>query len=476
LGAGYYVGPMVDTPWQGDACSLVDEFRAGRRSPSEELNATLAAVEASDLNAIPFTDPEPAMASASSADVSMPFGGVPMAIKELDQVKGWPDTGASVPFKDNIATETSTNAGRIRDRGGAVLFGQSAASEFGGINCTRTVLHGATHNPWKHGHTPGGSSGGAAAAVAGGLMTLGTSGDGGGSIRIPAGFTNLVGLKATFGRIPLSPSAEYGNLTVAVGCVSRSVRDTARWFDVTNGHDPRDPLSLAPVSGWEQGLGTNGDALKGKRVAIVANWGGATVSPVMWELLNEAALNLIDDCELVQVDELDTKLPNMGAAWSISGMMSLRNRLGDLWPDCADDLTPEIAFGLSRTDGLYNGVARGRIEKRRTELNQAMAKIFDPNNGGVDFILTASNPDIAFAAEGPLPDTFGGIEAGLANNGLLTFPCNLHGNPGISIPAGFLDGLPIGLQAIGPHFSEPLLLELAHTVELNRPWPLTVNA
>jgi aspartyl-tRNA(Asn)/glutamyl-tRNA(Gln) amidotransferase subunit A len=467
---------MVDTPWQGDACSLVDEFRAGRRSPSEELSATLAAVEASDLNAIPFIDPEPAMASASSADVSMPFGGVPMAIKELDQVKGWPDTGASVPFKDNIATETSTNAGRIRDRGGAVLFGQSAASEFGGVNCTRTVLHGATHNPWKHGHTPGGSSGGAAAAVAGGLMTLGTSGDGGGSIRIPAGFTNLVGLKATFGRIPLSPSAEYGNLTVAVGCVSRSVRDTARWFDVTNGHDPRDPLSLAPVSGWEQGLGTNGDTLKGKRVAIVANWGGATVSPVMWELLNEAALNLIDDCELVQVDKLDTKLPNMGAAWSISGMMSLRNRLGDLWPDCADDLTPEIAFGLSRTDGLYNGVARGRIEKRRTELNQAMAKIFDPNNGGVDFILTASNPDIAFAAEGPLPDTFGGIEAGLANNGLLTFPCNLHGNPGISIPAGFLDGLPIGLQAIGPHFSEPLLLELAHTVERNRPWPLTVNA
>ena len=467
---------MVDTPWQGDACSLVDEFRSGRRSPSEELSATLAAVEASDLNAIPFIDPEQAMASAASADVSMPFGGVPMAIKELDQVEGWPDTGASVPFKDDIATETSTNAGRIRDRGGAVLFGQSAASEFGGINCTRTVLHGATHNPWKHGHTPGGSSGGAAAAVAGGLMTLGTSGDGGGSIRIPAGFTNLVGLKATFGRIPLSPAAEYGNLTVAVGCVSRSVRDTARWFDVTNGHDPRDPLSLAPVSGWEQGLGTNGDALKGKRVAIVANWGGATVSPVMWELLNEAALNLIGDCELVQVEGLDTKLPNMGAAWSISGMVSLQNKLGDLWPDCADDLTPEIAYGLSLTDGMYNGVARGRIEKRRTELNESMAKIFDPNNGGVDFILTASNPDIAFAAEGPVPDTFGGIEAGATNNGLLTFPCNLHGNPGISIPAGFLDGLPIGLQAIGPHFSEPLLLEMAHTVERNRPWPLTVNA
>ena len=111
-------------------------------------------------------------------------------------------------------------------------------------------------------------------------------------------------------------------------------------------------------------------------------------------------------------------------------------------------------------------------EQRRTELNHAMARIFDPADG-VDFVVTASNPDVAFDADGPLPSVFGGLEAGRGNNGQLTFPANLHGNPAISIPAGSIDGLPIGLQIVGRHFSEPLLLDLALTMERNRPWPLT---
>ena len=166
-----------------------------------------------------------------------------------------------------------------------MLAGQTTASEFGGVNVTRTVLHGTTSNPWQLDRTPGGSSGGSAAAVAGGLLTLATGGDGGGSIRIPAGFCGLVGLKSTFGRIPLSPNAKYGNLTVTIGCLARSVRDTARWFDVANGHDPRDPLSLPRVEGWEAGLGTLTDQLQGLRVAVVADWGGAVVSPMMWDVL-----------------------------------------------------------------------------------------------------------------------------------------------------------------------------------------------
>lgn len=457
---------MGDTPWQGDACSLVEEFRAKRRSPREEVEATLAAVAASGLNAVSHVDAERALTAAETADVSLPFGGVPIGVKELDSVEGWPETEASAVFAGRVAHHTSIPVERIMKKGGAVPFGLTTASEFGGVNLTRTVLNGATRNPWNPDRTPGGSSGGSAAGVAGGLFTLATAGDGGGSIRIPAGFTGLVGLKATYGRIPRGPRSQYGNLTVTVGCVSRSVRDTARWFDAANGHDARDPLSLPRVEGWEAGLGST--PVRGLRVAIVDNWGGAVVSPAMWTVLLESAEHLVRVAGLVRTDDVDTELPRMGRAWSLSGNLEIEAMLGDLWPACADQLTPEIRAGMQLAQGLYDSTARARLEERRALFNERMAQIFTD----VDLVVTASNPDVAFDAEGPLPSVFGGIKAGARNNGVLTFPCNLHGNPGISVPAGFVDGMPVGLQVIGRHHSEPILLELAHLLERERPWPL----
>lgn len=460
---------MGDTPWTGDACGLVEEFRAGRRTPLEELRATYDAIGSSRLNAFCHLPRDEAEAAAAAADVSLPFGGVPIGVKELDQVEGWPDTEACVVFADRVATHTSFTVDRLR-RAGGVLAGLTTASEFGGVNVTRTVLHGATHNPWQLGRTPGGSSGGSAAAVAGGLVPIATGGDGGGSIRIPAGFTGLVGLKGTFGRIPRGPRAEIGNHTVSYGPMARSVRDTARWFDVCNGHDPRDPFSLARVEGWERGLGTHAESLRGARVVFAPDWGGAVVSPAMWDQLEEYGMHLVDELGLTRV-EVDTFLPSMGAAWSISGMISIAAELGDAWPGCADVLTPEMRAGLELAPQRYGIEARAKIERRRMELNHRMAEIFDPADG-VDFVITASNPDVAFDAEGPLPASFGGIVAGAGNNGRLTFPANLHGNAAISIPAGTLDRLPIGLQVVGRHFSEQALLDLALTMERSRPWPL----
>lgn len=479
-GYGRQMDRTSDAPWQGDACSLVEAFRRGERSPLEELTAVVSAIERSDLNA--FVQHrlderiEQATHAARRADISKPFGGVPIGVKELDQVEGWPDTRACTVFRDDIAPHTGTNPGRARDLGGAVLVAQTTASEFGGVNLTRTVLNGVTHNPWQHDRTPGGSSGGSAAAVAGGIVTLATGGDGGGSIRIPAGFTGLIGLKATYGRIPLTPAAGLGAMTVTHGCLSRSVRDTARWFDVCNGRDPREPLSLERVEGWENGLGSHLDVLRGARVAVVADWGGAVVSPVMWEVLEAAADELIADVGMVRVDTVDTSLPRMGTAWSVANSVGLVDRLGPHWPECADDLTPEIRLSMQlamdHPGARYGADARIKLERRRTELNEAMARIFDTTAGGVDFVITASNPDVAFDATGPLPSVFGGIEAGARINGRLTFPANLHGNPAISVPAGTLDGLPVGLQIVGRHFSEPLLLDLALTMERERPWPL----
>ena len=454
--------------YQGDACGLVDEFRAGHRHPVEEMQASIAAAEANKkagLNAFSFIDPERALAAAARADVDLPFGGVPLAVKELESVAGWPDTEASVAFANRRGSHTSLQVERLTREGGMIPYAMTTASEFGGVNVTRTLLNGSTHNPWQHGRTPGGSSGGSAAAVAGGLCTIATAGDGGGSIRIPAGFCGLVGLKSTYGRIPRAPMHYLGNLTVSTGCVSRSIRDTARWFDIANGHDARDPLSLPRVSGWEDELGTID--LGGLRVAVVDDWGGATVSPAMWSVLEDAADWLIRTTGMRRVDDVDTKLPSMGAAWSISGMISIREELGDLWPGCADDLTPEIRMGLQFTEGLYGSQARHKIETRRGALNERMAEIFR----NVDIVMTASNPDVAFAADGPLPDTFGGIVAGANNNGRLTFPANLHGNPAISVPAGTVDGLPVGLQIVGKHFQEQVLLEIGLAMERSRPWP-----
>ena len=453
--------------WTGDACSLVEAFRRGERSPVEELEATYAAIAASDLNAFGHLDPERARERARAADVSKPFGGVPIGVKELDQVAGWPDTEACVALSDLIAQHTSVMVQRLEDAG-AVLVGQTTASEFGGVNVTRTVMHGATHNPWQHGRTPGGSSGGSASAVAGGIVTLATAGDGGGSIRIPAGFTGLLGLKATYGRIPRAPRTQLGNLTTVVGCVSRSVRDTARWFDVCTGFDARDPLSLPERTSWEAQLGRHD--VRGLRVAVVPDWGGAVISPAMWNVLSARADDLIRDLGWRRVD-IDTSLPSMGAAWSISGMLSIHAQLGERWPACADVLTPEIAFGLATAIDRYGPEARARIEERRVNLNERMAEVFDPANG-VDLVLTASNPDVAFDAEGPLPTEFGGVHGGAGNNGRLTFPANLHGNPAVSIPAGTVDGLPVGLQVVSRHFTEQLLLDLALHVERTHPWPL----
>lgn len=447
----------------------MDAFRRKERHPLEELDASLAAIESSRLNSFSFVDPERARDAARRADVSQPFGGLPIGVKELDQVKGWPDTEACVVFADRKATYSSVMVQRL-ERAGAVLAGLTTASEFGGVNVTRTVLNGATHNPWQHGRTPGGSSGGSAAAVAGGLVTLATAGDGGGSIRIPAGFTGLLGLKATYGRIPRAPHAQLGNLTVNTGCVSRSVRDTARWFDVCSGRDARDPFSLPDRTQWESQLGHFAEQLRGMRVAVASDWGGAVVSPAMWSVLSEQIDWLVSHFDWKRVD-IDTSLPSMGAAWSISGMIEIHAALADHWPDCADVLTPEMRFGIETTLGRYGTDARARIESRRAALNDRMAEIFDPIDG-VDFVLTASNPDVAFAAEGPLPSEFGGITAGAGNNGRLTFPANLHGNAAVSIPSGFVDGLPVGLQVVGRHFSEQLLLDVALACEHERPWPL----
>lgn len=460
----------MDAPWQGDAVSLVEAFRSGERSPLEELDATYAAIESSQLNAFSHLDPERARTAATDADVQAPFGGVPLGVKELDHVAGWPATEASVALADRVADHTSTMVRRL-EAAGSVLVGLTTASEFGGINQTRTKLNGATRNPWDPERTPGGSSGGSAAAVAGGLLTLGTAGDGGGSIRIPAGFCGLVGLKSTYGRIPHGPHAALGNLTAVPGCVSRSVRDTARWFDVTNGFEPHDPMSLPRVEGWEARLGSFLGDMRGTRAAIVIDLGQAVVAPEVVEIVTAAAEALIAQVGLRRVD-VDVRLPRSGAAWGVTGSVGIVEELGDRWPACAEDLTPAMRRAVEAAYEHYDVRAAVQASKRRIELNDAMADLFERT----DVVFAPTNPDVAFAADARPPTVFGGLQATPINHGALTIPSNIYGNPAISVPVGQASsGLPVGLQILAPHHHEQVLLDLALAVERERPWPLVAD-
>jgi Asp-tRNA(Asn)/Glu-tRNA(Gln) amidotransferase A subunit family amidase len=461
----------VKTPWLDDACSLVEAFRAGTLSPVEALDASIDAIERSPLNAFSHTDFDRAREQARDADVSLPFGGVPFGVKELEQVEGWPYTEASVVFADRISTRDDTSAARLRTSG-AVLAAQTTASEFGGINCTSTELHGTTRNPWNPSRTPGGSSGGTAAAVSGGLLPIATGSDGGGSIRIPAGFTGLFGLKATFGRIPKGPDAGIEPLTTALGCLTRSVRDTARYFDSCNGYDARDPLSLPAAGGWEAGLGTHD--LRAMTVAIVPDLGTAQLRDEVRETVAASAQALAAAAGLKVVD-VTPRLPELRGQWAMAGQVEIVVHLGSVYPGRIDELSPEIRMGLETSRDRFNLERAAAIEAYRRRLNGAMADLF----AQADFVMASTNPDVAFAAEGPPPATLPGRdlihEIGFAraimNQAALTVPSNLNGSPAMSVPAGLVDGLPVGLQVLAGHHREPLLLDLALVAEREMGWP-----
>ena len=497
---------MTDTPWLDDACSLVDAFRAGERSPVEELEATLAAIEASDLNCFSFLDPDRAMAAAKAADLTRPFGGVPIGIKELEQVQGWPDTGASLVFRDRIATHTSEATRRFIEDGGAVPVGLTTASEFGGLNVSITKLNGVTHNPWRHGRTCGGSSSGSSSAVAGGLVSIASGGDGGGSIRIPAGYTGLLGMKGTYGRISRGPHAAFRPGTVVLGCLARSVRDAARHFDTCAGVDPRDPWSLPDPGGWETGLGSTD--LTGKRVAILPSICDVRLEDGVEARIRSAAGELIAATGMVEVD-LSLRLPNLAAQWAMGNLSTLIAELEGRWPSCREDLTDEIAIGIVLAESLYNLHLAAVAEAQRIEANAAMAGAFEQ----VDYIITTTNPGPAFPAEwttsSPV-DTFidqakshpaakyafrgvmGGVriasgvfprlsnalvEAAVAKipdlvtMGGLTIPSNIYGNPAVSIPAGTVDGLPVGMQVLARHHRDAELFDVALAYEREVGWP-----
>lgn len=460
--------------------SVVDAaeaIRHGRLSSLELVEECLARIAAHDgeLNAFVHLDPDGARRDAEMVDRRVaagegellgPLAGVPFGVKDLEDCAGMPTSHGSLLYKGGPpATADSEHVARIRAAGG-IPIGKTAAPEFGTIQYTFTKAWGATRNPWNPERTPGGSSGGTAAAVAAGLVPFGTASDGGGSTRIPAGFSGLVGLKPSHGRIP-HPDVDPSE-TACYGTLTTTVADSARHLDVTAGPHDTDRLSLpAPPVRYEDAIETLD--VSGLRVGWSSTLGFAPVDPEVAEVAEAAARDAARAAGVELID-VDVHLTDPVATWLSAGAMSLWLGIEEElhWPDRAADLTPFVRMSLEMTqDRPLRTLVKGY--RRRLQLQADMAVLFSD----LDVVMTPTTAVVAFGAEGPSPSVIGGVEVNPAMSVPFTMLANLCWNPAISVPAGSSsDGLPIGLQVMGRRHHDEVPLRFARLLEIERPWPL----
>lgn len=462
--------------WERDAWELADEVRAGTLKARELVEAHLDRIERynPDLNAFYFVDAEGARARADEIDARVAEGddpgalaALPIGVKDtVDVVAGTPSPHGSRLYEGRVSDHDSVHVGRLR-RAGAVIVGRTNAPEFGAQQWTDSLVHGPARNPWNRERTPGGSSGGSAAAVAGGLVPVASGGDGGGSIRIPAAFAGLLGMKGTFGRIPAGPEPIDVALTVCLGCLARSVRDSARWFDVASGPDVYDFTSLPPPAHSYEDLVVSGRAaegLRGKRAVWSSTLGFAVCDPAVEEVAREAAEALVEEAGLELLD-VPVELPVSFTTWALIASLDLCWHAKAAWSR-PDDLTPVVGMAMQMLEHLKPRQLFAAYRGRH-ELLTACADLFSR----VDLLLTPTTAVTAFAAEGPPPFEVAGQPVGPGGDVPYTMPFNLSGQPAASIPAGFVDGLPVGLQVVARRLEDELCFGAAAVLEAARPWP-----
>ncbi len=451
--------------------------RSGELGAGELVQASLTAIETLDpaVNAFTYVDADGALDTASriASGDPRPFAGVPIAIKDNRAVAGLPLTMGSDLFADHIADHDTFAVRRLRDAG-FVIVGKTAMPEMGILPTTESRRFGPTRNPWAPDLTPGGSSGGSAAAVAAGMVPIAHGNDGGGSIRIPASCCGLVGLKPARGRVSLGPDAGQSFL-VCDGVLTRGVLDTAAVLDVLAGYEPGDATWAARPQAGRAYAELASESPRGLRVALALNppLEGAELDPVNAAATRDAGRLL---------ESLGHAVEEITAPWSglellssftraFGPLVSLTTlqgaRLAGREPT-EDDLEPLTWLLWQRSrqlNTLANLEAQANLESVARALIRQLA--------GYDVILTptlAQRPVRTGEIHGRGPDPWGNYQ----RSGYFTpytAIVNITGLPAISVPLDHGDdGLPTGVQLIGPPAREELVLALAHQLEQARPW------
>lgn len=392
-----------------------------------------------------------------------PLEGIPLGVKDLEDVAGLPTTYGSLPFRGNVAQRDSVQVARLK-AAGAIVVGKTNAPEFGYTAITKNLVYGVTRSPWNLERTPGGSSGGSAAALAGCVLPLVTASDGGGSIRIPASFTGCFGLKVSFGRVPRGPSEywEYQDTSV-YGPLTKTVEDAALVLDQVVGPSPWDPNSL-PHPGISYFEAVRAELPRGLRIAFSPDLGYAVVQSDVAAAVEESVR--VFEKLGHRVSPIAGGPPQLGREWAILGAFELASHLHHLIPDREKD------FGRTFLHGVKLGWEMrpemwGEAAKLRAQLNAWCAEVF----AEYDALVTPTVPYDPPPAGGPFPEETEGRPQILAGVASFTIPFNLSWHPAATVRVGLSRaGLPMGMQIVGPRHRDDLVLQLARAFERERPW------
>jgi aspartyl-tRNA(Asn)/glutamyl-tRNA(Gln) amidotransferase subunit A len=462
-----------------NALTIAALVRARDVSAVETIEAALGAIDTLDSHLHAFCTPAPEQARAAARDLDArmargepvgPLAGVPVAIKDLILTRGLRTTFGSrlyaefVPDNDDVAVERLKTAD-------AIVIGKTNAAEFGYGGFGHNPLFPTTCNPWNTALTPGGSSAGSAAAVAAGICPIALGSDGGGSVRLPAAFTGLLGIKPTMGRVPVWPGCRDETLPGVSGWesiehygpISRTVADAALFLAITAGPDMRDRWSLPDEGvGWMSAA--DAPLPKGLRIAYCPRWAGGPVDPDVDAIVAAAASRFGRDLG-AEVDEVPAPLGDLiemdRALIALeTDLTGLRRLAGGR----KDALSPALRALLRRpwTAEQFTDA----ITARKAAVN-AMARFMTR----YDLILTPTTPLPAFPIDRAGPGEIAGIPVEDDAWTPALYPANLTGQPAASVPAGWTpDGLPVGLQIMGHRLADRLVITAAAAFERLQPW------
>ena len=449
------------------ALELIDLYRKRELSPVEATDAVLDRIEHLNpqLNAYVTVTADLARRQARTAEQMYaggeeppPLAGVPLSLKDLTPTRGIRTTRGSLLYKDWIPDYDAPVTERVY-AAGAVLLGKTNTPEMGWKGDAGNRVVGPAHNPWKHGRTPGGSSGGAAAAIAAGLGPLSQGSDGAGSIRIPAAFSGHYGLKPSWALVPQYPASVI-ELFSHLGPMTRTVRDAALFLNVMAGPDARDRTSLPVDTDYLAAL--EGD-IAGLRVAWSPDLGYAPVDPEVRRIAASAARRFEElGCHVEEAH------PGLADPWDIAHTFWSAAFAG-LFLDNLSEVRDQIDPGLLAVveqGRQISGAEYGAANMRRIDYYHSWRQFME----NYDLMLTPTLPVTAFTAGDDHPGQIQGRTTTYLGWTAFTYPFNITGQPAATVPCGFSNGLPVGLQIVGRWRADATVLRASAAFEALAPW------